>query len=184
VFASISIFAPPSTQANRRAADAQRRYATASRRFRSDYLRRLPPLRTLPPECERRAGSSQGSRQNARLGRKRHLPRTLWSRTPRPLANIESLTSSFCRRRRCRISRPQSTRLSYSAGRLLTIRKKERASAVGPGWRSITGSLAASRRKGVSCDIGCGRPRRRRLRSPQAKTPMTFVRNRPPETPR
>jgi hypothetical protein len=125
VFANISIFAPPSTQANRRAAVAQRRYATASRRFRSDCLRSLPPLRKLPPEWERRAGSSQRSRQNAPLGRKRHLPRRLWLRTPRPLADIESLTSSFCRRRRCRISQQQSTWLSYRGGRLLTIRKKE-----------------------------------------------------------
>jgi hypothetical protein len=183
-FANILIFAPPGTQANRRAAVAQRRYATASRRFRSDCLRPLPPLRTLPPEWERRAGSSQRSRQNAPLGRKRHLPRILWLPTPRLLADIESLTSSFCRRRRCRISRQQSTWLSYRAGRLLAIRKKERTGAGGPGWRLITGSLAASRRKGVSCDIGCGRPRRRRLRSPQARTPTTFVRNRPPETPR
>jgi hypothetical protein len=140
-FANILIFAPPGTQANRRAAVAQRRYATASRRFRSDCLRPLPPLRTLPPEWERRAGSSHRSRQNAPLGRKRHLPRILWLPTPRLLADIESLTSSFCRRRRCRISRQQSTWLSYRAGRLLAIRKK-RASRRRRPWLAVDHRLA------------------------------------------
>jgi hypothetical protein len=102
VFANIPVLALPRTQANPRAAVAQLRYATASLHFRLDYLRRLPTLRTFPPEREREAAPSQCSRQNAPLGRKRHLPCTSWLPTPRPLADLESLTSSLYRRRRCR----------------------------------------------------------------------------------